>query len=465
LRVGAERLAWGCIFDQSTVARPGDPKGHNTSGCGTPFACRIVVVHQDGDRRLPTSTNLRTTRKVVRLLAGCGPQNGATKCRKRVAFPDARERGFLFLPFAIDSVSSPTAGDSMGRKRKDENIYKRGKVWYIRFWFRDKEYRESSKSEERKVAKVLLDQRRKEIEEGRFGGPKVERTRFEDLEKLILRDYEVNERRSLGSLHDRIASLRKRFGSVRPIDVTFAMLDEYVDKRRLEGAKNATIRYELVVFGRMFSLGIKAKMLVTKPPLPTIKVENARQGFFEADEIVRVLKHLPEYLRPPIEFAYLTGWRIGEVRKLTWVKHLDADGLAIRLEATEVKNQRGKVFPFHAHPDLARLISLQIDRVHALQARLGRVVPWLFPRDDGRQLGQFHRQWAKACREARVPGRVPHDLRRTAVRNLMRAGVQEKVAMALAGFKTRNVFDRYNIVSEADLADGVRRLAERSSGA
>lgn len=353
----------------------------------------------------------------------------------------------------------------MGRRRKDENIYRRGKVWYIRFCFRDREYRESSKSEDRKVAKALFEQRRREIEEGRFGGPKAERTKFDDLEKLILRDYDVNGRKSVKSLADRIASLRQTFGNVRAVDVTYASLDEYVDKRRREGAKPATIRYELVVFGRMFTLGIKAKMLVSKPLLPTIKVENARTGFFDADEIVRVLKHLPEDLRPAIEFAYVTGWRVGEIRKLAWTKHVDVEGLALRLEAEEVKNDKAKTFPFHAHPNLARLIALQVERVHSLQVRLGKVIPWLFPRADGRQLGQFHKQWTAACRAAGVPGRVPHDLRRTAVRNLIRAGVNEKVAMALAGFKTRNVFDRYNIISEADLAEGVAKLAKRSSGA
>lgn len=353
----------------------------------------------------------------------------------------------------------------MGRKRKDENIYQREKVWYIRFWFRDREYRESSKSEDRKVARALLDQRRREIEEGRFGGPKAERTKFEDLEKLILRDYEVNGRKSVGSLTDRIASLRQTFGNVRPVDVTYASLDEYVDKRRREGAKPATIRYELVVFGRMFSLAIKAKMLATKPLLPTIKVENARRGFFDADELARVLKHLPEYLRPPIEFAYVTGWRVGEIRKLTWTRHVDFKDGVIRLDASEVKNEMGKSFPFAAHPSLAGLLIRQMEWVDALQKERKQVITWLFPRADGRQLGQFHKQWTAACRAAGVPGRVPHDLRRTAVRNLVRAGVNEKVAMALVGFKTRNVFDRYNIVSELDLAEGVAKLAKRSSSA
>ncbi len=89
-------------------------------------------------------------------------------------------------------------------------------------------------------------------------------------------------------------------------------------------------------------------------------------------------------------------------------------------------------------------------------------IPWVFPRDDGRPLGQFHKQWTSACRAAGVPGKVPHDLRRTAVRNLVRAGVTEKVAMTLTGHKTRAVFDRYDIVSEADLTQAVQKLAERS---
>ena len=346
----------------------------------------------------------------------------------------------------------------MGRRRKDENIYRRGKVWYIRFWFRDREYRESSRSEDRRVAKALLDQRRSEIEVGRFGGPTAARTQFEELVGLIERDYALNARKSLGSLQDRVASLRQHFGKMRPVDVSYADLDKYLVARLADGAKPATVRYELVVFGKMFSLAIKAKMLTTKPLLPTIKVENARRGFFEADEIARVLKHLPEDIAPAIEFAYYTGWRIGEIRKLTWTNHLDLDAGLIRLEASEVKNAAGKSFPFAAHPALRGLVVRQCERALKHETR------WLFPRSGGRQLGNFHKQWTRACREAGVPGKVVHDLRRTAVRNLVRAGVNEKVAMALAGFKTRNVFDRYNIVSEADLAEGVRKLADRSSG-
>jgi integrase len=241
------------------------------------------------------------------------------------------------------------------------------------------------------------------------------------------------------------------------------MLDEYVDKRRREGAKNATIRYELVVFGRMFTLAIKAKMLTVKPLLPTLKVQNARKGFFEDEDIARVLPRLPEHLAALVEFLALTGWRKSEATGLTWA-HIDFRAATVRLEPGTTKSGAGRVFPFLAHPALGRLLVRQGEMVLSMQREQGAVVPWVFPREDGRRIGQFHKEWTKACGAAGCPGRLVHDLRRTVVRNLVRAGVNEKVAMALTGFKTRAVFDRYHIVSEADLAEAVRKLGERSSG-
>ena len=84
----------------------------------------------------------------------------------------------------------------------------------------------------------------------------------------------------------------------------------------------------------------------------------------------------------------------------------------------------------------------------------------MFERFDGKVIKSFRKAWLAACRAAGYPARIPHDFRRTAVRNLIRAGIPETVAMSMTGHKTRSVFMRYDIVSEGDL-DSARSEAER----
>jgi hypothetical protein len=86
------------------------------------------------------------------------------------------------------------------------------------------------------------------------------------------------------------------------------------------------------------------------------------------------------------------------------------------------------------------------------------ICPWVFHRKNGSQIHSFRKAWTTACIKAGCPGRIPHDFRRTAVRNLVRAGVGDTIAMKVTGHKTRAVFDRYDITSEEDLAEASRKL-------
>ena len=121
------------------------------------------------------------------------------------------------------------------------------------------------------------------------------------------------------------------------------------------------------------------------------------------------------------------------------------------------KNDDGRVFPFTQ--ELRGLLLQQKEQTEKLQRQKDMLIPWVFHRE-GKKVGDFRKSLETACKKAGVPGRIPHDFRRTAVRNLVRAGIPERVAMQMTGHKTRSVFERYNIVSEGDLDAAAKRLDE-----
>ncbi len=185
-------------------------------------------------------------------------------------------------------------------------------------------------------------------------------------------------------------------------------------------------------------------------------------GFFEEAELQAVLAQLPADLRVLIEFVHLTGWRIGEAKGLTW-RNVDFAAGTVRLDPGTTKNDDGRTFPFAALPRLQELLREQREHTSALERESGRLIAHVFHRG-GRPVRNFHMAWKAACARAGVPGRLVHDLRRTAVRNFERAGVSRSVAMKLSGHKTESIYLRYAIVSEADLAEGVRKVAAMRAG-
>jgi integrase len=135
------------------------------------------------------------------------------------------------------------------------------------------------------------------------------------------------------------------------------------------------------------------------------------------------------------------------MRSLQW-RDVDIPGGIVRLRPEISKNKEGRLLPLRGE-------LLEVLERAATRRRLDCLHVFHI---DGKQLGEFRKSWKSACKAIGLSGLIPHDLRRTAVRNMVRAGIPERVAMNLSGHKTRAIFERYNIVSEADLAEAARRL-------
>jgi len=326
-------------------------------------------------------------------------------------------------------------------------VFKRGSVWWIAYWHRGKEYRESSKSDSEAKAKKLLKKRIGEMARGRLIGPEEEKVTFEEMAQDIVRDYEINAKRSIPSLRLSVSHLSRFFGLDRALDITTDRVRAYISNRQGEGASNGSVNRELAALKRMFSLAVQAEKLSARPYIPTLEENNARQGFLDHGSFLALREHLPDYLKGPATFLYLSGWRVSEMRCLEW-RDVDLAGKVVRLRPERSKNKDGRVLPLRGE---------LLETIEAARERRRPECPFVFHLD-GRPIGDFRKAWKTACKAAGLDGIIVHDLRRTAVRNMVRAGIPERVAMGLSGHKTRSVFDRYNIVSEADLVLATERL-------
>jgi integrase len=329
--------------------------------------------------------------------------------------------------------------------------------WWIDYSYRGKRYRESSGSHRKGVAQALLRKRLGEIGAGTFIGPDAERTTFEDLAEGLLTNYAVNGQRSIDRARGCIGRLRQFFGDYRAVDITADRLDRYVLFRQEAGVSLATIQRELAILRRAFRLAVKAGKVQRSPEFPTLRINNARQGFLDGETLERVMEQLPEPLRGVVRFSAFTGWRKGEILSLTWAQ-VDFGAGVIRLEPGTTKNQEGREFPFRVLPPLVELLEAQRERTRELERETGQIISHVFHRD-GEPIRSLRRAWNAACLRAGVPDAIFHDLRRTAVRNLERAGVPRSVAMKLTGHKTEAVYRRYAIADAAALAEGVEKLA------
>ena len=220
--------------------------------------------------------------------------------------------------------------------------------------------------------------------------------------------------------------------------------------RRRSGRTAETINREMSVLRRAFRLGYEHELVARMPVIKALPQLGVRNEFFTRSEIDVLLPRLPEYLRDVVLFGFLTGWRKGEIVGLRWAD-VDRSSAVIRLEPARNKGRTVRVMALQGE-----LVAL-IDRRWQARKVGGTPAQHVFHRA-GQQLHTFHWHWLKACRQAGLGHRWFHSLRRSAARNMSLQGVPEKVIMSIMGHKTRGMFDRYNIVTEADQRAYGKRL-------
>ena len=359
-------------------------------------------------------------------------------------------------------LDTRAAQQACGAAEHDIELREQG-PWWVKYHVGGRPVCVSSGSERKEDAKKLLRQREHLVDTGAPALVHHNRVTFLEAADDIVTDYVSNRRRSLRELELRLRKhMKPYFGHRRLATIATADARAYTAYRLAEGASNATVNRELIVLKRMCTLAMQAGKLLVRPYIPLLKEHNVRQGFFEPDQFVRVKSHLPAHLRPIVDVAHITGWRTpSEILPLEW-RQVDLQAGEVRLDPGATKNGEARVFPLTTA--LRRVLEAQRQVGDAVSQASDTVVRYVFCYTQGAKAGQritesgFNKAWRKACAEAGCPGRIPHDFRRTAVRNLVRAGVPERVAMQLTGHKTRAVFERYNIVSAGDLSDAAQRL-------
>jgi len=214
--------------------------------------------------------------------------------------------------------------------------------------------------------------------------------------------------------------------------------------RRLRPATNSTVNRDLEVLKRAFRLAARKELVSHVPEFPEdlSEKDNVRQGFLEHPGYLTLGRALPENYADVLDFGYLVGWRKGSIHALRWPS-IDRAANAIYLAARN--NKTGKPFRLWMFPELRAVVDRRWAKRHPETDLVFHV--------DGRPLGEWDVTWKQACRAAGVPELLFHDLRRTATRNLIRAGVDPKIAMKITGHETEAMLRRYDISAEDDVRD------------
>jgi integrase len=335
------------------------------------------------------------------------------------------------------------------RRRGTGTVYRQPgcTTWTIQFYSNGKRVRESTGETDYAAARQKLNLRLGQTAKGDYIEPDKSRTTVADLFVLLERDYRLTQKKSLRYAQHRWQKhVQPFFGHKLARNLRDGDIKAYIDRRLSEGAKPATINRETSLLRRMLTLG-----KIRLPEFEHLPEKNVRLGFVEDKDFSRLAAAASElWLRTFLEVAYTYGWRKAELLSLR-VRQLDLSARTIRLDVGTTKNDEG------------REVTMS-DAVHTLlqQCAYGKgPEDFVFTRADGKPVRDFRRAWTKLCTAAKLPDLLVHDLRRSAARAYRRAGVAESVIMKIGGWKTREIFERYNIKDSKDVAEAVAKREEK----
>lgn len=377
------------------------------------------------------------------------------------------------------------------RERGTGSLRLRNGIWWARYYHHGNRIEVSCDTDDAKKAGRLLRKKLAEVSEGTHGDAR--NITYESLRQSYYLDYEAQDRKSLrhdeggNPYTDAVRRLDSYFSGYRAGEMSTDQIKRFQREQREKGMSNASINRSVSALRRMFSIARQDGKLRNLPYFPMLKESAPRKGFFEKADYEALSAALPDYARLPLALGFFTGIRKSECMNLKW-EQVDFLQNTITLYNGETKNDEGRLIP--VVPQLERLLR---DRYIHRQPSCPYVCYRLDRRGCAVRIKGFRRVWESRCVQLGLGSMVPqvdavtgepicgnlrpdrlrakpkvkttyvgktfHDLRRSAVRFLVRAGVTEKVAMSITGHSTRNVFDRYNIVSDADLAVARSRQA------
>lgn len=339
------------------------------------------------------------------------------------------------------------------------------RYWYAQYYAHGRQLRVSTRTESKMEAEAVLRKLLSERDRGIAPISDMKKLRYGDLRKALLDDYATRGNKSLhvfSNGEEGICGLNHldKFFECKADDpgwpvtrITTDAAREFARQQQAKGLGNATINRSLAALRRMLRLAHEDGKIQVVPKIRMLKEPPPRRGFLPREKFERLLAELPDTLKPLVIFLYYCGVRLGEALQITWPQ-VDLNAGLIRLEDEHTKTGEPRVVPL---PDVL------IEMLRTTEPKDGTVFAST----------NLRKAWRAACvrvglgRLIEVPGKphdalyeglIIHDLRRSAIRNLIAAGVSEKVAMTISGHKTRTVFDRYHIVDTQDVQQAMRRV-------